>query len=679
MTTSIPLKRVVLFKHGLGYFERIGKVNGDDEFKISFDEKEINDVLKSLSAIDYGGGKISAVDYEAAQETSRLLEKVGIQIPVEDSLTSLLKQMMGVKIGLVAGTEQLTGRILGVEHVIEKENDVEREKKFLVLLQEDAIIKSVNLTDIKKLQTLDEDVKKDINYFIDTVYDSRRKNKKTLNLQFRGEGEREVAISYTVEVSVWKTSYRLNYSAENLWIQGWALVDNMSDEDWVDINLTLMAGLPISFRHNLYSARYMWRPEISVKETAGVTPVSLEEGMELDLKQKEAFDDYDKNEYAKKEKAEHKRAARPMAMPPSPKPVAEAAPGMYGEHASFAAATTAAASVSAEAAKAGEFFFYSISTPVTIRRNHSALVPFIYTEIEGKKILVYNESARVGNPVSCIEVKNTSGLTLEEGPVTVYEENSYVGECMLPFMVDGEKRLLAYAVDQDVAVNKEVKSLYESVHEVIVRGSVIETYYYQINEYKYNLKNKGAEDKEVIIEHPKEYGFEPWKTEKFEEETPNYYRWKVALEPRKSQEFTVKLRRLLSSQFGVIGLNTALIEDYFKRGLITNEENSFLKRVAELQSQVNEIELEMNNLQREKQGIFETQARLRENLKVLGNSRQEVELKERYISALSAQEDRILEIETRLKELEKKRDEIKLEMDTIINEYAEKQEAKLKR
>ena len=192
MTVSIPLRRVVLFKHGLGYFERRGKVKGDDEFRISFGEKEINDVLKSLM-VDYGGGRITAVDYEAAQETSRLLEKVGIHIPVEDSLTSLLKQLIGARISLTAGTEELTGRIMGVETTEEKENSVKREKKFLVLLQDDTI-RTVSLTDIKRLQTVDEEVKKDLTYFIDTVYDSRRKNKKTLNLQFRGEGEREVAI-----------------------------------------------------------------------------------------------------------------------------------------------------------------------------------------------------------------------------------------------------------------------------------------------------------------------------------------------------------------------------------------------------------------------------------------------------------------------------------------------------
>ncbi len=676
MTTAIPLKRVVLFKHGLGYFERRGKVKGDNEFKISFDEKEINDVLKSLLVIDYGGGKVSAVDYEAAQETSRLLEKVGIYVPVEDSLTSLLKQLMGVKIGLTAGTEELKGRILGVETTKEKEDNVEREKRFLVLLQEDTI-KTVNLTDIKKLQTLDEDVKKDITYFIDTVYDSRRKNKKTLNLQFRGEGEREVAISYTVEVPVWKTSYRLNYFDKNLWIQGWALVDNMSDEDWVDVNITLIAGLPISFRHNLYSARYMWRPEIRVKETAGVIPVSLEEGMEL-APEEEELQGLAEDKYMMKQKKETRRL---RAAPPVPKPSMIAAPAgaeVTEADEAFATARTAAASVETEAAKAGEFFFYSISTPVTIRRNHSALVPFIYTEIEGKKILVYNENARSGNPVSCIEVKNTSGLTLEEGPVTVYEENSYVGECMLPFVVDGEKRLLAYAVDQDVTVNKEIKSRYESVHEVIVRGPVIETYYYQINETKYNLKNKGDEAKEVIIEHPKEYLFEPWKTEKFEEETPNYYRWKINLEPRKSQEFTVKLRRLLSSHVSVIGLETTLIETYFNRGLITEEENRFLNRIAELQNQINETEQEMGNLEEEKEEIVEDQKRLRENIKVLKSSKQEVELKERYISTLSAQEDRITEIDARLKELDKKRDAIKRDMDKIINDYAEKQKAKTK-
>jgi DNA repair exonuclease SbcCD ATPase subunit len=269
-------------------------------------------------------------------------------------------------------------------------------------------------------------------------------------------------------------------------------------------------------------------------------------------------------------------------------------------------------------------------------------------------------------------VKNTSGLTLEEGPVTVYEENSYAGECMLPFMVDGDKRLLAYAVDQSVTVNKEIKTQYESVHEVVVTGPIIETYYYQVNETKYNLKNKGDEEKEIIIEHPKAYGFEPWETEKFEEETPNYYRWKVVLGPRKSKDFTVKLRRLISSHLNVVGLSAAIIEDYFNRGLITGEENSFLKKISELQTQVNEIDLEMSNLRREKQGIFEYQGRLRENIKVLGDSRQEVELKERYISILSAQEDRIQEIETQLKELEEKRDNIKVEIDKLIAEYSEK-------
>ncbi|MEM2958864.1 MAG: hypothetical protein QW261_11260, partial [Candidatus Jordarchaeaceae archaeon] len=118
-------------------------------------------------------------------------------------------------------------------------------------------------------------------------------------------------------------------------------------------------------------------------------------------------------------------------------------------------------------------------------------------------------------------------------------------------------------------------------------------------------------------------------------------------------------------------LSSALIEDYFNRGLITGEENSFLKRVAELQSQVNEIETEMRDLEREKQEIFRYQERLRENLKVLGNTRQEAELKEKYISTLATQEDRIQEIEARLWQLNKQREDTKREIDKIINEYAE--------
>src|SRR5690606_16483882 len=94
----------------------------------------------------------------------------------------------------------------------------------------------------------------------------------------RGEGERELFVSYVLEAPVWKTSYRILLEPERPpELQGWAAVDNTGDEDWVGVELSLISGLPVSFVHDLYQPRHVRRPVVEVQTEAAAAPVIPEE------------------------------------------------------------------------------------------------------------------------------------------------------------------------------------------------------------------------------------------------------------------------------------------------------------------------------------------------------------------------------------------------------------------
>ena len=61
----VPITRVVLFQHGVGYFERSGTVDGNETIELLFKTKQMNDLLKSLTTIDLDGGTFTVLNYES--------------------------------------------------------------------------------------------------------------------------------------------------------------------------------------------------------------------------------------------------------------------------------------------------------------------------------------------------------------------------------------------------------------------------------------------------------------------------------------------------------------------------------------------------------------------------------------------------------------------------------------
>ncbi|MDQ7821734.1 MAG: hypothetical protein RDV48_02955 [Candidatus Eremiobacteraeota bacterium] len=637
------VKKVILYKHGVGYFEKRMTIRDKAAVDLSFKTREMNDVLKSLTIMDLGGGIVSSVSYDSTTPTEKLLEDISIRIPEERSLTSLLSQIKGARIELHVGKEILQGAVVGLDPLTRKEQDTIIETQRLTILNDRGEMTSFPLEEIKSIRIADESINRDLEFYLKTIIFKQKKDLKKLTIFTSGEGERELLVSYVLESPVWKTTYRVVLGAgKKPLIQGWAVVDNTQDEDWDEIALSLVSGLPVSFVHDLYHPRFKRRPVVEVRDEAGVAPPSFEEGfaepapsapMEMDME-----------EAAIMPRKREMKAKGDQAM--------LFAGGAPGAPAPARAQMASSVEVKTITAKVGDFFEYRIAHPVTIKRNQSALVPIIHGHFKGEKILVYNERNRAHNPMTCLEMTNDTGLTLEGGPVTVYEQDTYMGESMLDFTKPDEKKFIPYAVDLGCHIEKMEFFNDEPVFLVNIAGGVMNTHYYRKREKIYKIKYKSAEAVKLIIEHPREVDWELVDTPAPIETTQSFYRFLMDLPAAGEYTFPVKDKRIFWTTYNLMNLSNDAIMYFLSQKFYDSDTAEEIQRLNGLQIKKQDMEREIALRRAELQSIFNDQERLRNNIQSLSSSREETALRERLIGKMTEQENLIETLERTIKSLQ---------------------------
>ncbi|MDD1776967.1 MAG: hypothetical protein LUQ65_02285 [Candidatus Helarchaeota archaeon] len=641
------ITKIILYKTGLGYFVRKGKVEMQKEKKLqlSFKTNVMNDILKTLSVI-CSSGVVTGVSYEAADvDTARALEDALIKVPEIDSYLELVKQLIGTQISVVMGSRTLHGKVLGIQQIEEGGKEKSHLEPYLVILTNEGKISNLHIKEISSLEIDDQKMNKELNFFLETIYLGKKKDTKSVTVFFEGTEEAEIFINYLQPMPSWKTSYRLLSSGENdFLIQGWALVDNILDEDWEEIEMSLISGLPISFIYDLYSPNWIARPEVKRVDTFDIKPPAFEEAV---------------NDFAASEDkpVAGKRAMkmRPMmAMADATTTLGGAATGiaMSGEEVQR---STKVSTKGESAGMAG--FEYRIMVPVTVKRNQSSLVPILQSKITAKKLCVYNEKNNKTNPMMCLELINDTDLTLESGPISIFDHDAFAGEAMLPFLKESDNRLIAYAVELGMLVTVDSQYRSTNIHEIRI-GKYAETFQFSIQHTKYQIKNKTNEEKTVIIEHPKMYQYDLYDTRKPSNETENHYRYELKILPRKTEMFDIKLRRIEQRSLYLNQIAKDDILKWFELKLITAENRDFLLKIFDLELQKREVVDQISKLEQDIQKIVADQERLRENLKSLGESQSESRLKEKYVKKLEEQEESLEKFLKEVEDLKMKKQEL---------------------
>jgi hypothetical protein len=271
----LPVKRVVLYKNGVGYFEHVGQVRGNQEVTIPFTSGQLNDVLKSLTVLDLGGGRITGVGYGSAAPVNRQLGDLRLPLGEKSSLTEFLNALRGARLEIKSGTTSMTGRLLSVERKTRIAGGTTLEVDYVSLLTESGELKTIELAPGFSVKLLDTGLAGRVDRFLDIVSAGREADVRRMAISTEGTGERNMFVSYISEVPVWKSTYRIVLNGKaggGPLLQGWAIVDNTLGQDWEHVQLSLVAGAPQSFVQNLSQPYYARRPVVPLPESAAISP-----------------------------------------------------------------------------------------------------------------------------------------------------------------------------------------------------------------------------------------------------------------------------------------------------------------------------------------------------------------------------------------------------------------------
>jgi len=677
--SKLNVKKVIIFKHGVSYYILEGSVKGTDTFELEFKIDEMDDVLKSLFVLDTSEkGYISSISYDAALETSQLLKSIMLNIPDRDSFSSLITQIKGANVSLtITGGKTISGTIMGIEEFEKMSKDEKIVEKLLILLQDSEVISKFNFTEIKSFEIMNEDIKKDLKFFLETVISGKKKDAKKIVINCESGGNDEVDriifVYYIRESPIWKTSYRLIMSKEQALekkclLSGWSLIENTTNQDWENVELSLVAGMPVSFKYEFYRPIFIQRPVIRPPKVLSVRPTEIEEGLEM-----EKYKDYAMSEMEAKPRAMKIRykGGRTGAPPPPAPAGALGFAGTRGVMTDDALLDKVKSQTKIQTKDLGELFEYNISNLVSIKRKRSALVPILTESIKARRVLLYNKNEYDRNPNACLEITNNTNLTLERGPVTIIYDDNLAGEAIIPFLNKEDTRLLNYAVEQAVIITHEAKSESLNVHKITIGSGYSYEYYYTNQMTTYKINNKTNEEKELYLDHPKTHGYKFIEKPIDPEETPNFWRFKITLKPKEAITFKLKEQRedYSSNYLRNWSKNEILkrVGFYTKQKFINEKLETQLKEIAELIQNLNDKQNQREKLHDERDLMSDEQSRLRENISVLGDDNQSITLKERYVKKLNDQESRYEKISVETKKLDKEIDSLNKTIENKMN------------
>jgi hypothetical protein len=279
---TLPIRRVILYSNGVAYVERRGTVTGHAEIDLSFKQSQVDDVLKSMVVLDLGRGRIGAVSYNSSAPPAARMADIPFSIAsatqggATGGLAGVLGQLQGARVAVTTtGGRTVTGSILTVE---ERHTQVDPAKPpsttyALVIASDGGELSSFDLSEVRAVRLLDDGARRDVGEFASASASARRRDAKTITVTSDGAGAREMLVSYTVAAPIWKTTYRVVLDAEGTpFFQGWAIVDNISDEDWTDVRLSLISGSPVSFIQPIQKPFYRYRPVIPMPGDLKLSP-----------------------------------------------------------------------------------------------------------------------------------------------------------------------------------------------------------------------------------------------------------------------------------------------------------------------------------------------------------------------------------------------------------------------
>jgi len=788
-STRLPVRRVVLYKNGVGYFEHLGHVRGSQDVHVDFTSAQLNDVLKSLTVLDLSGGRITGVDYNSEAPLARRLATLRLALGEKPTVAEFLGALRGARVEIRSGASAATtGKLLSVERKTRMGTAGSVEMEQISLISDAGEVRNVDLNTSTSVRIVDRDLNTEVGKYLGLVASAREQDVRRMTISTTGNGERNLYVSYISEVPIWKTTYRIvlpSKEGKKPLLQGWAIVDNTVGEDWNDVELSLVAGAPHSFIQQLSEPYYGRRPVVALPESVQLSPqthsatlsggngfltgsVSDPSGAAVAnanvvVKDKNgtivaqtttdsageytvsslpagsyraeiSANGFKTNAYtsvgvssgensldselqvgAVTETVEVSAEASTMAtmsvgygngtgsgsgggssggtfrssvlagkmsvanrghagipsinggnvMGLAMLSPAQPAPPTANAIEEAREMETAAASGQG----LGDLFEYKLKDRVTLKKNQSALVPIVQTDVEAEKVSLWSGTSGSGRPLRAIWMKNTSALTLDGGSFNVLESEVFAGEGLTDPIKPGEKRLLSYATDLGLLVEAKQYASPQHVSKVKMYKGTMTQVSEEQQRTTYAVRNQDATPRVLVIEHPARTGWTFLKNSKQpEEQAPGTSRFRMEIAPNATALLPVEEVHPLFTTYQISNLTDDQIVYFSKQGSITAEMADALKKISAQKAVVAKLEQEMEDRQKDINRIVDDQGRLRENMKALRGSAEEKALLLRYTKQLDDQETQLASLRKKITDTEAQRDAANEKLQTMIED-----------
>jgi hypothetical protein len=648
---ALNLKRVTLSSSGVGYFEYEAQVERDGVLRLPVKLDQVNDVLKSLVVYD-ASGQIAGVSLPGREPLAEMLRQLPFDAAALSSMPELLRALSGAELRVNADAGVLEGRIMAVEAFTqrhEKGTEVQRHRASLLT---SSGMRQFVIEEAKNIQFQDEALRAQIASALMAMHDNRAKDGRTVEIITRGNVARTVRVGFVTSAPIWKTAYRLTVPAADAAagnksnLQGWAVIENMSGQDWRGVELTLTTGKPVAFQQNLYESVFNQRPTVAIEMPGRIVPRADTGAVQAQVfSQAPAFEAAKANMFAAPAAAPAPapataRARGAPAPAPAPAPMAVAAP----RYALADASPPVLAQVADLASNQdqGTQVSYKFPLPVSVGNGRSLSVPIITQELVGQRVAQYQPQVSNQFPLAAIGLANATENSLPPGAVTVYEQGktevSFLGDAQLAALPAGESRMLAFALDQKISISSSVSNSNTTTRASVERATlVVESMQRQI--HSFSIKSNHPTDQSVVVDVPRYVGYTlVVSSGEALGESQGRLRVKLPAPAGTARVHEVTLEQPTPQRLSLQNLSAYQLQEYLR---VAKDEasQSTLRRLLSLRQTVeaqNELFAQANATVNEQQA---EQARLRENLSTVSRGS---ELYKRYSAGLNEAENQIL-------------------------------------
>jgi len=663
-SAELPVRTVVLYKHGVGYFERGGTLGAGESARLDFKAAEMNDVLKSLTITD-NGGKVTGVRYDSAIPLNQKLAEFPFHIGEGQPLSAVFDQLKGARVEMEFGPTKVAGDIVSARLIPADKEHAEREQ--LTLLLDSGELRNVDLAAASAIRFADPKLQLQFRDYLGALTTARSTDKRSVYIDSSDTKSRDVRAEYIMPMPAWKSSYRLLFeeAGQQPTLEGWAIVDNTTGEDWTNVHMSLISGKPISFVSQLYPPKYIARQGAELPEDQAVAP-TVYKGVTggvaggimggviggLPAVPPPPATAKDLSGYARLDHLSKQQQAGSAGL-------------TLQEQMGANGAAFSSVAPGGTATEIADLFQYAIKNPVTVKKNESAMLPFLQQKISARKLIIYSDPSKP-NPLTAAELINNTGRTLDGGPITVYDAGAYAGEALVETVKNADKRFISYGVDLGTRITTAQNSRSDNIREIHVRNGILTTRSARIEKKTYTVHNVDARAKTLVIEHPLRSQYKLIDTPAPAETASNVYRFEVKVPANGDVAFPITEENLYNQDFAISSITPPNLLIYIENKNISDAARRQLQQISDLKTQLANVERDKSRIDSDVQNVTRDEERNRQNIASLSQVSGQQQLVQDYARKLSQQETQISKLRDNQAQLETQRTSLQTQLNTLI-------------